>query len=90
MTHVYQALLLSVIWVEAFGIETLLDSGWYYSLSQQIYTSDEIGMAGYISSIAFEYIVNESFSMEGVQVYMKNVSKSYFESVLPIPGISLA
>lgn len=37
-------------------------------------------MAGYISSIAFEYIVNESFSMEGVQVYMKNVSKSYFES----------
>ena len=55
-------------------------TGWYYSLSQQIYTSDEIGMAGYISSIAFEYIVNESFSMEGVQVYMKNVSKSYFES----------
>ena len=49
-------------------------------MSQQIYTSDEIGMAGYISSIAFEYIVNESFSMEGVQVYMKNVSKSYFES----------
>ncbi len=49
-------------------------------MSQQIYTSDEIGMAGYISSIAFEYIVNKSFSMEGVQVYMKNVSKSYFES----------
>jgi hypothetical protein len=55
-------------------------TGWYYSLSQQIYTSDEIGMAGYISSIAFEYIVNESFSIESVQVYMKNVSKSYFES----------
>ena len=49
-------------------------------MSQQIYTSDEIGMAGYISSIAFEYIVNESFSIESVQVYMKNVSKSYFES----------
>lgn len=55
-------------------------TGWYYSLSQQIYTSDEIGMTGYISSIAFEYIVNESFSIESVQVYMKNVSKSYFES----------
>ena len=49
-------------------------------MSQQIYTSDEIGMTGYISSIAFEYIVNESFSIESVQVYMKNVSKSYFES----------
>ena len=55
-------------------------TGWYYSLSQQIYTSDEIGMAGYISSIAFDYIANESFSMEGVQVFMKNVSKSHFES----------
>ena len=62
---------------------------WYYSLSQQIYTAEEIGMAGYINSIAFEYIGGKPFSMAGVQVYMKNVSKSYFVSytdMVPIEG----
>ncbi len=51
-----------------------------HSLTQQIYTADEIGMAGTISSIAFEYTYSNSFSMEGVQMYMMNVDKESFES----------
>ena len=67
-------------------------TGWYYSLSQQIYTSDEIGMAGYISSIAFDYLADQEFSMQGVQVYMKNVSKSNFDSytdMVPLDGATM-
>ena len=51
-----------------------------YSLTQQIYTADEIGMAGTINSIAFEYTNSASFSMNAVQVYMMNVDKANFES----------
>ena len=51
-----------------------------HSLTQQIYTAEEIGMAGTISSIAFEYTYSNSFSMEGVQMYMMNVDKESFES----------
>ena len=56
-----------------------------YSLSQQIYTAEEIGMAGTISSIAFRY--NESFSLEGVQVYLKHTEKTEFineDDIVPI------
>ena len=67
-------------------------TGWYYSLSQQIYTSAEIGMAGVISSIAFDYLADQEFSMQGVQVYMKNVSKSNFDSytdMVPLDGATM-
>ena len=47
-----------------------------YSLSQQIYTAEEIGMAGTISSIVFRW--NQSFSLEGVQVYLKHTEKTEF------------
>ena len=53
---------------------------YHYSLTQQIYTADEIGMAGSITSIAFEYTNTSSFSMENVQLYMKNVDKDNFET----------
>ena len=56
-----------------------------YSLTQQIYTAEEIGMAGTITSIAFCY--NRSFSMEGVQVYLKHTDKNEFadeNDVVPI------
>jgi hypothetical protein len=51
-----------------------------YSLTQQIYTADEIGMAGTINSIAFDYAYTSSFTMNGVQVYMMNVDKANFTS----------
>ena len=51
-----------------------------YSLSQQIYTADEIGMAGDITSIAFHYATTGSFTMEDIQVYMMQVDKSIFAS----------
>ena len=53
---------------------------YHYSLTQQIYTADEIGMAGTISSIAFDYAYTSEFSMEGVKMYMMNVDKETFES----------
>jgi hypothetical protein len=49
-----------------------------YSLTQQIYTADEIGMAGTINSISFEYTNTGSFTMNNVQVYMLNVDKTEF------------
>lgn len=51
-----------------------------YSVTQQIYTAAEIGTAGTITSIAFDYAHSQALSMSGVQMYMKNVSKSVFDS----------
>ncbi len=51
-----------------------------YSLSQQIYTPDDIEMAGTISSVAFYYTYTSSFSMEGIRLYMKHTTKSSFAS----------
>ena len=49
-----------------------------YSLTEQIYTADEIGMAGMINSISFDYANTSAFSMSNVTLYMKNVSRSTF------------
>lgn len=59
-----------------------------YSLTQQIYTADEIGTVGTISSISFDYVNTADFSCEGVQVYMKNVAKEEFDSNTDIVAIS--
>lgn len=56
-----------------------------YSLTQQIYTAEEIGMAGTITTIAFRF--NQSFSLEGVLVYLKHTNKTEFANendVVPI------
>ncbi len=53
-----------------------------YSLTQQIYTATEIGKAGTINSIAFDYASSTPFSISGVQMYMKNVTRNAF----PIPN----
>ena len=59
-----------------------------YSLTQQIYTAEEIGMEGTINSIAFEYTPDISFTMNNVQVYMMNVDKASFESTTDMVQIS--
>ena len=59
-----------------------------YSLTQQIFTAEEIGTAGTINFIAFDYTYSNSFSMENVQVYMKNVNKETFESNTDMVAIS--
>ncbi|MBR1513655.1 MAG: hypothetical protein IJ622_05110, partial [Bacteroidales bacterium] len=51
-----------------------------YSLTQQIYTADEIGTAGTINSISFNYIYGSSFTMQDVTLYMKNVTRNSFAS----------
>ncbi|MBO4875011.1 MAG: choice-of-anchor J domain-containing protein [Bacteroidales bacterium] len=51
-----------------------------YSLSQQIYTPDDIEMAGTISSVAFYHDYSSSFSMDGIRLYMKHTTKSSFAS----------
>ena len=51
-----------------------------YSVGQQIYTSEEIGGSARISAIAFDYDFDTPFSVDGVQLYMKNVSDSDFGS----------
>ena len=59
-----------------------------YSLTQQIYTAEEIGRAGTIKSIAFDYAYSEAFSMPDIQVYMKNMDKSEFTSDIDMVDLS--
>ena len=61
---------------------------YHYSLTQQIFTAEEIGMAGTINSIAFDYAYTGGFSMENVQIYMMNVDKENFESTSDMVQIS--
>lgn len=52
-----------------------------YSLSQQIYTAEDIGMAGSIKAISFQHRMSDkSLSMKGVKVYMKHTDKNAFSS----------
>lgn len=51
-----------------------------YSLTQQIYTAEEIGTPGFINSISFNYAHTQSFSKTDVRVYLKEVEKSAFDS----------
>jgi hypothetical protein len=53
-------------------------SYWKYTLSQQIYTADEIGMAGEISSIAFFNAGNQE--TRTYTIYMTHTEKSVFEN----------
>ena len=61
---------------------------YHYSMTQQIFTAEEIGMAGTINSIAFDYAYTNEFSMENVQIYMMNVDKENFESTSDMVQIS--
>ncbi len=51
-----------------------------YSLTQQIYTAEEIGTSGSISSISFYYDYTNDFNLSGIKVYMMITDKSSFES----------
>lgn len=59
-----------------------------YFVTQQIYTAGEIGMGGYISAISFYYDHVEAFSMSGIQIFMKHVTKSAFSSITDVEAIS--
>ena len=50
-----------------------------YSLSQQIYTAEDIGTAGSIKAISFFHRMDDkSLSMNGIQIYMKHTDKDSF------------
>ncbi|MBP5528281.1 MAG: fibronectin type III domain-containing protein [Bacteroidales bacterium] len=59
-----------------------------YSLTQQLFTPEEIGGAGTITSISFNYAHTAAFASPGVQMYMKNVSKTVFASNTDMEPIS--
>ncbi|MBO4488348.1 MAG: fibronectin type III domain-containing protein, partial [Bacteroidales bacterium] len=61
-----------------------------YSLTQQIYTAAEIDMpyGGTITHIHVADIISSSFNMNGVKVYMKNVTKNSFVSNTDIVPVS--
>ena len=58
---------------------TPYNSLWVYSYVQQVYTADEIGMAGTISSIAFCLSTNEDQTNE-YDIFMKHVTRETFEN----------
>ena len=51
-----------------------------YTLTQQIYTAEEIGMGGMIYAISFDYTGNQASNLTNtIDVYIKHTSKSAFE-----------
>ena len=50
-----------------------------YSFTQQLYTAEEIGTDGTITSIAFHWAFNGSKTF-GIDVYMKHTERTYFET----------
>lgn len=48
-----------------------------YSLSEQIYTSEEVGGAGTITAVAFYSTANKSIT-RSIDIYMKNTDKTQF------------
>lgn len=61
---------------------------YHYSLVQQIYLADEIGTAGSISAISFDYTNSSAFSMDNIQVFMVNTDKAEFASTTDMEAIS--
>ena len=61
---------------------------YHYSLVQQIYLADEIGTAGSISAISFDYTYSSAFSMDNIQVFMVNTDKAEFASTTDMEAIS--
>ena len=61
------------------GYVTPYNSLWHYSYVQQVYTADEIGMAGTIRSIAFCLFSEEDQTNE-CDIFMKHVTRETFES----------
>lgn len=51
-----------------------------YSLTQSIYSACEIGGAGTINSIQYQYAYSDSFSLSNIQIYMAHVSRETFSS----------
>lgn len=58
-----------------------MNSYYKYSYSQQLYTADEIGMAGTITSITLWLYGNENLYEMPFDIYMVEVSKENFESL---------
>ena len=61
-----------------------------YSLTQQIFTPDEIGTAGLIHSISFDYDYTQPFSMDNIQVYMLSTDKEVFENTTDMVQVTPA
>ena len=59
-----------------------------YSVIQMVYPASAIGAAGAIQSIAYDYNGQGDFTMEGLQVYMKNVSTTNIYSVSEMVQVS--
>ena len=59
---------------------TPFNSLWGYSFVEQIFTADEIGTAGTITSISFNLRETDAAQTNAVDVYMLNVSRSSFSS----------
>ena len=66
-----------------------VNSLYKYSFTEMIYTSEEVGTAGLITSIGFHFNGNNVLN-RSVVVYMKNVSRSTFASATDYEGVTLA
>ncbi|MBO7481698.1 MAG: T9SS type A sorting domain-containing protein [Bacteroidales bacterium] len=73
------------------GYRLPLDMEYNYSISQQIYTADEIEVAGTISSVSFYFLRNDlSLYMSDIQLYMMHTTKTSFGSNTDIVALDSA
>ena len=59
-----------------------------YSCTEQIYTANEIGRAGRITSISFYYNYGTAFTAANVTMYLKHVTRDHFESSTDYESLS--
>ena len=59
-----------------------------YSLTEELYTPEEIGTAGTINAISFYYDYSNSFDLGTATFYMKNVTRESFSSNLDMEPLS--
>ena len=65
-----------------------MDNYFNYSVTEQIYTAEEIGTAGTINTISFYYNYGVAYSAANVTMYMKNVERSEFASTADCEPLS--
>ena len=68
---------------------TPFNSLWGYSYVEQVYTADEIGMAGTINSISFNMQSTDA-QTNSIEVYMKNVARETFASAEDFEAVTAA
>jgi hypothetical protein len=63
-----------------------------YSYTQQVYLSPEIGISGYVNSLAFQYTVSSNIFLpcnQNIRIWMGNTPRGQLENWVPLDSLEL-